>query len=394
MFETLPRPPEDAILALGAIFAADGRQGKIDFGIGVYRDPQGHTPIMRAVKAAEQQIWATQDSKSYTQLAGDPAFTGPLAALALGDGVPAGRVAAISAPGGTGALRQGLELARRANPQARVWLPNPTWPNHPAMLGPLGLTPASYRYYDAATGDVDRTGMAEDLAAMAPGDILVVHGCCHNPTGADLTPADWSALAALCTRTGALPLIDLAYMGFGEGLEADALGTRIMAAALPEVMIAVSCSKNFGIYRERTGLLIAVSQAGERCEIVQQTLNATNRLAYSFPPDHGARIVSTILGDDALRADWMSELEDIRVGMIAGRAMLAEELARLTGSDRFAYLARQRGMFSLLPTNRDQVMALRNDHGIYIIGNGRINVAALNASTAPVLARAIIACGI
>lgn len=394
MFETLPRPPEDAILALGAIFRADSRQGKIDFGIGVYRDPQGRTPIMRAVKAAEEVIWKTQDTKSYTQLAGDPAFTAPLASLVLGDAVDGARVAAISAPGGTGALRQGLELVRRANPDARIWLPDPTWPNHPAMLAPLGLQKATYRYYDAATGDVDRAGMMEDLGAMAPGDILIVHGCCHNPTGADLTPADWTALAALCAERGVVPLIDLAYMGFGEGLEADAAGTRIMAAALPEVLIAVSCSKNFGIYRERTGLLVALTEAGERRDIVQDVLNTTNRLAYSFPPDHGARIVGTILGDEALRTDWLDELEAIRIGMIAGREMLAAELAGLTGSDRFAYLARQRGMFSLLPATREQVLALREDHGIYIIGNGRINVAALNASTAPALARAIVACGI
>jgi aspartate aminotransferase len=394
MFQTLSRPPEDAILALGAIFRADTRQGKIDFGIGVYRDPQGRTPVMRAVKAAEERIWKTQDSKSYTQLAGDPAFTGGLSALVLSDAVPAGRVAAAAAPGGTGALRQGLELIRRANPAARIWLPDPTWPNHPAMLVPLGLEKATYRYYDAAAGDVDRAGMMADLAGMAAGDVLVVHGCCHNPTGADLTPADWTALAALCAARGVVPLIDLAYLGFGEGLEADAEGTRIMAAALPEVLVAVSCSKNFGIYRERTGLLIALTEAGERRDILQEVLNTLNRLAYSFAPDHGARVVSTILTEADLRTDWLDELEAIRKGMIAGRTLLAAELASLTGSDRFAYLARQRGMFSLLPASRDQVMTLRNDHGIYIIGNGRINVAALNASTAPALARAIIACGI
>jgi len=235
--------------------------------------------------------------------------------------------------------------------------------------------------------------MTEDLAEVRAGDVVLLHGCCHNPTGANLSLPQWAEVAALLAEAGAVPLVDLAYQGFGDGLEADAAGTRLMAARLPEVLIAASCSKNFGIYRERTGILLALGDAARR-EVTQGTLATLNRVSYSFPPDHGARLVTTILCDPVLRADWQDELETVRAGMLDLREALAQELRRLAGSDRFGFLAQHRGMFSRLGATPEQVEALRRDHGIYMVGDSRFNVAGLNRATVPVLARAIIDVGI
>ncbi len=392
MFETLAPEPEDQIMALGALFRADPRQGRIDLGIGVYRDAAGRTPVMAAVREAERRIWEGETTKSYTALAGDAAFNDAIVDLVLGEGLArSGRVSVAATPGGTGAIRQAADLIARARPGATVWLPDPTWPNHPAVLAPAGLRVAHYRYYDAATGGVDLGGMLADLGRAGPGDVIVLHGACHNPTGADLAPEGWAAVVDLCAARGAVPLIDLAYMGFGAGLGADAAGTRTLAQALPEVLVAVSCSKNFGIYRERTGALIALTPEGSRRAAMQGTLTALNRTAYSFPPDHGARIVATILADPGLRAQWEGELDAIRTGMIANRAALAAELARLGGGARFDRIAHQRGMFSLLPVSPGAVARLRADHAIYLVANGRMNVAGLTPANVPAVARAIIA---
>ncbi len=392
MFETLAPEPEDQIMALGALFRADPRQGRIDLGIGVYRDAAGRTPVMAAVREAERRIWEGETTKSYTALAGDAAFNDAIVDLVLGAGLArSGRVSVAATPGGTGAIRQAADLIARARPGATVWLPDPTWPNHPAVLAPAGLRIAPYRYYDAATGGVDLGGMLADLGRAGAGDVIVLHGACHNPTGADLAPEGWAAVVDLCAARGAVPLIDLAYMGFGAGLGADAAGTRTLAQALPEVLVAVSCSKNFGIYRERTGALIALTPEGARRAAMQGTLTALNRTAYSFPPDHGARIVATILADPGLRALWEGELDAIRTGMIANRAALAAELARLGGGARFDRIAAQRGMFSLLPVSPGAVARLRADHAIYLVANGRMNVAGLTPANVPAVARAIIA---
>ena len=371
MLEALTPQPQDAILALMSAFREDPREAKIDLGVGVYRDAGGNTPIMRAVKAAERRIWEAQDTKVYTGLAGDPAFAAALRDLVLGEAA-ADRVAVIATPGGTGAVHKGLELARMASPDLTVHLPDPTWPNHAAILRHLGIPVRTYRYFDAATGGVDVEGMLEDLAAARPGDVVLVHGCCHNPTGADPAPEDWERIAGAIEATGATAMVDLAYQGFGEGLDADAAPARLLAARLPEVLIAASCSKNFGIYRERTGALIAVSGSAG---LAQEAMAALNRLNYSFPPDHGARIVQTILGDEALAADWRAELDEVRGHMIGLREALAAELRQRTNSDRFDFLARHRGMFSRLGTTPEQVERLRAEHGIYMVGDGRINVA-------------------
>jgi aromatic-amino-acid transaminase len=394
MFDRLSDQPADKILALMAAYRDDPRPGKIDLGVGVYRDAAGLTPVMRAVKAAERRLVEEETTKSYTALAGDPAFAAALTGLILADAVERARIAAVATPGGTGAVRQALELIRLAAPQARVWLPDPTWPNHTSILRYLGIPAATYRYFDAATCGVDIGGMLADLGQVAAGDVVLLHGCCHNPTGADPTPAQWQEIVAAVTARGALPLIDLAYQGFGDGLAEDAMATRAIAAAAEECLIAASCSKNFGIYRERTGLLLAVARDARMAGVTQQNLAFLNRQNYSFPPDHGARVVTMILSDPALRADWEAELAAMRRSMRDLRADLAAELRRLTNSDRFAFIASHRGMFSRIGATPAQVERLRAEHGIYMVGDSRINIAGLNPATVPVLARAMVAVGV
>jgi aspartate/tyrosine/aromatic aminotransferase len=389
MFETLLPPEPDKILRLMAMFAGDPRPDKVDLGVGVYRSPEGRTPVMRAVKEAERRIWDAQETKSYVGLAGDPVFLDAMRGLIFGDAVPASRVAAAGTPGGTASVRQVLEMARRLTPEATIWLSDPTWPNHPAIVDHLKQTRRTYRYYDAATGGIDRAGMMVDLAQAQKGDLILLHACCHNPTGADLTHADWADIAAICERTGAIPFVDMAYLGFGDSLEADAEGTRLLASRLPEVLIAASCSKNFGLYRERVGVVLVVTGEGGPQLAAQGTLANLNRQNYAFPPDHGARVVQTILGDADLRDDWRTELRAMRATMLANRAALAEALRRETGSDRFGFLAAQRGMFSLIGASPEEVATLRDTHGVYLVGDGRMNVAGLTAETIPKVARAV-----
>ncbi|MBT9384069.1 aspartate/tyrosine/aromatic aminotransferase [Pseudooceanicola sp. CBS1P-1] len=395
MFENLKEQPADKILALIEAFKADPRDGKIDLGVGVYKNAEGVTPVMRAVKAAEKKIWEEQITKSYTGLAGDPAYADAMVGLVLGDAVERGQVAAVATPGGTGAVRQAFELVKMANPAARVFYSDPTWPNHVSILNYLGMETQSYRYFDSETGGVDFEGMIADLKAnLKAGDVVLLHGCCHNPTGANLNLVQWKEVVAVLNETGAIPMIDIAYQGFGDGLDADAEATRYVAANVPELLIAASCSKNFGIYRERTGLLMAVSADAAKTKVNQGSLAFLNRQNYSFPPDHGARIVTTILTDPALRADWAAELEEVRLGMLELRKQLAAELQRLTGSDRFAFLGEHRGMFSRLGTTPELVEKMRADSGIYMVGDSRMNIAGLNTKTVPILAQAIVDAGV
>lgn len=386
MFETVTPPEPDKIIRLMGMFAADPRADKVDLGVGVYRSPAGTTPVMEAVKEAEHRIWAAQESKTYVGLRGDLGFLDAMRRLILGESVPADRVAGAGTPGGTGAVRQVLETVHRLNSQATVWISDPTWPNHPAIIDHLGQKRQSYRYYDATTGGIDRAGMMADLAGAGRGDLILLHGCCHNPTGADLLPDDWQEIAALCARTGAIPFVDMAYQGFGEGLEADAAGVRLLAAALPEVLIAASCSKNFGLYRERVGAVLIVTAGKAAAEGI---LAGMNRQNFAFPPDHGARVVQEILGDEALGALWRGELEGMRRAMEGNRRALAVALRAATGSDRFGFLAAHRGMFSLIGATAKQVDILREDHGIYLVGDGRMNVAGLTPETIPRVARAL-----
>jgi len=394
MFETLQPQPADKILALMAQYRADPRATKIDLGVGVYKDATGLTPVMRAIKTAERKLWEDQDSKAYVGLAGDPAFGDAMIKLVLGDSVARDSISAAATPGGTGAVRQAFELIQMARPDARIFVSNPTWPNHLSILKYLEIDMVPYRYFDDETRGVDFDGMIADLKTAKVGDVVLLHGCCHNPTGANLNVTQWEEVIAVLKSTGAIPMIDIAYQGFGDGLEADAAATRTVTAAMPETIVAASCSKNFGIYRERTGILMVVSQDTSAKSLNQATLAFLNRQNFSFPPDHGARIVTMILNDDAMRADWMAELEDIRTSMLGLRNDLAAELQHLSGSNRFGFLAEHRGMFSRLGTTPQMVEKLRVDAGIYMVGDSRMNIAGLNAKTIPILAKAIIEAGI
>lgn len=388
-----PQAP-DKILALMGEFKADPRQGKIDLGVGVYKDATGHTPIMRAVLAAEQRMLETETTKSYAGLAGEPDFQKGMAELILGQGYNPDTTAVLATVGGTGAIRQALELARMASPDLRVFVSDPTWPNHVSIMNFMGLPQVSYRYFDAETRGVDFDAMKADISAAKKGDVVLLHGCCHNPTGANLTLEQWAEVADILETTGATPLIDLAYQGFGDGLEQDAAGTRLIAKRIPEVLIAASCSKNFGIYRERTGCLLALCADKATTELAQGAMTFLNRQTYSFPPFHGAKIVATILNDAELRADWMAELEEVRSGMLRLRERLAAELRDLSGSDRFDFIVHHRGMFSRLGATPQQVARMRDEFGIYMVGDSRLNIAGLNDDTIPVLARAVIEVGV
>ncbi|MBN2761056.1 MAG: aspartate/tyrosine/aromatic aminotransferase [Rhodobacteraceae bacterium] len=388
MFETLPSPQMDGIIALMQAFAADPRAGKIDLGVGVYRDAQGRTPVMRAVKAAEARILEQQDSKGYLSLAGDATFLSAMETLLLGGAVPGTRVAAVGTPGGTSAVRQICDLIAKVRPGATVWVSAQTWPNHEPLIDAAGLKARPYRYLDRDAGALDRGGMFADLAHAQAGEVVLLHGCCHNPTGVDMSPQDWAEVAALLQRTGATPFVDMAYQGFGEGLDADAGGLRHLAARLPEVLIAASCSKNFGLYRDRVGIAMAVVPQAQR-DAMAATLAGLNRQSFAFPPDHGGRVVSTILGDPLLRVQWVEELEEMRNRVQTNRRALANALRAATGSDRMGSVAAQQGMFSILPLTQAQVMRLRDDHAIYVLWDGRVNMAGLDPSRAGDVARAV-----
>ncbi|GAB4263225.1 MAG: aspartate/tyrosine/aromatic aminotransferase [Pararhodobacter sp.] len=388
MFDRLPAPRQDPILKVMQMFREDPRDTKVDLGVGVYKDDTGNTPVMRAVKRAERKLVESQTTKTYTALVGDPAFHRGMTDLLLAGTVLAERIAAAAATGGTGAVRLGMELIRAANPDARVFISTPTWPSHNTLAEKAGLTVAPYRYYDAETGGIDRKGMWEDLDAARPGDVVLLHGCCHNPTGADLTPDDWRGMASFLTERGVLPFIDTAYQGFGAGLAEDAAGLRHIAATQPRMILAASGAKNFGLYRERAGITLVICPEDERAT-VSGTLGALNRASISFPPDHGARIISTILSDPALRADWEAELTDMRDRVNGLRRALADALRDACGSDRFGFLTEQKGMFSVLGGTEQQIARLRDEFGVYVVGGGRLNMAGLTLASVPRVAKAI-----
>ncbi len=394
MLGQLRAQPPDKIIRLIKEFRDDPRDDKVDLGVGVYRDSAGVTPIMRSVKAAERILLENESTKTYTGIAGDPSFHAALTNLVLGDSVPPERIAAAHTPGGTGAVHQALELVKMATPEASTWISVPSWPNHMSMVRHLGIRPKEHRYFDSETRAVDFESMTADLSHAEPGDAVILHGCCHNPTGADLSPSQWSELAELLLDRKAIPLVDIAYQGFGLGLDEDAEAVRKMAATFPEMLVAASCSKNFGIYRERTGLVIALAPDEATRNLAQSTLVHLNRQNFSFPPDHGARLVTMILGDDSLRSEWREELDAIRENLDGLRSKLAGELRARAGSDRFAFIANHRGMFSLLGATAAQVAQVRERNAIYMVDDSRINVAGLNAGSISDFADALIAAGV
>jgi aromatic-amino-acid transaminase len=376
MFDKLASQPNDPLLALIGLYNADARTGKIDLGVGVYRDDLGRTPVLRAVKAAEKQLLETQDSKSYVAPEGDRIFLDLLWDLVGGTGT--GKFAAgVQTPGGSGALRLASDLFTRAGTR-RLWLGLPSWPNHAGIFGATGLTVETYPYFDVPSQAVRFASMMKAMTGAQAGDAVLLHASCHNPTGAGLTAAQWQELAAIIAERRLIPLIDSAYQGFGTGIEEDVAGLREVIAAAPEALVAVSCSKSFGIYRERTGAIFAVAETQTAADIARSNLVTMARTSYSMPPDHGAAVVRTILASETLRQDWTDELNSMRDRLNGLRRELANAL-----SDSWQLapqIAEQQGMFSLLPLSESDVLDLRKDHGIYMPTSGRINIAGLKSA--------------
>ena len=388
MFEHLKSQPSDKIMELMAQHAKDTRTNKLDLGVGVYKNAEGATPIMKSVKKSEEILHRLQDSKSYVGLIGSIEFSKNIGGLVLNSSVDEKRLSYAQAPGGTGALHQLLLLARATKNVGNVWISDPSWPNHQAILKHLGMNMSSYYYFDEMTCEVNFDKLYQDLSGMRENDVLLLHGCCHNPTGANLSFEHWVELTQLIQDKNVLPFIDLAYQGFGDGLTKDVEGLNYLVKNVSEAMIAVSCSKNFGVYRDRVGVAIVVSDATKQ-HVVQDNLKSLNRLTFSFPPDHGAAVVNQILQDDTLKVLWKDELEEMRVNMLDLRERLATELQRETNSERFSFVNKHRGMFSKLGLNSNQVEVLRKDHGIYMVSDSRINVAGLRKDVINYLATAI-----
>ena len=382
MFETLEALSPDAILGLMAAFREDPRTQKIDLGVGVYRDEQGNTPILKCVSEAERRRFGSETTKTYIGPPGTPGFNDLTRKLMFGANhavLKDKRVAGVQTPGGCGALRVGAELVKRARPDATIWVSDPTWANHVPLLGSAGLKIATYPYYDKATHALNAAAMLAALGKIPTGDLVLLHGCCHNPSGVDLKPEHWHAIAKICNERGLLPYIDLAYQGLGDSLDEDAVGVRIMAAACPELIVASSYSKNFGLYRERVGALQIVTKDSASVAVVQSQLDSVVRTIYSMPPAHGAAIVEIILSDEALNVAWVDELTAMRDRINGLRNMLAERLSATTGQD-FGFIHAQRGMFSFLGITQEQVDRLRNECGIYMVGSSRVNVAGINGA--------------
>ncbi len=390
MFETLAPAQPDKILALISMFREDPRPEKYDLGVGVYKDPAGATPVMAAVKAAERRVLASQTSKTYLGPEGDPRFNAAISRLAFGNAFDGTRLRAIQAPGGSGALRIIAELLADARPGCAVHLPDPTWPNHRPVAEAAGLKVRTYPYFDPVNGEVRFEEMLEAIRELPAGDIVLLHGCCHNPTGANLDARQWSRLAGALADNDLFPFVDMAYQGFGDGLDEDAAGLRHLASEVPELAAAVSCSKNFAVYCDRVGAAILVAANGRDAETAIGRLKTVARRNYSMPPNHGAATVRTVLEDAALSTQWRQELDGMRTRMLRLRVDLADALRRQSNSDRFDFLAMHRGMFSLLGLSDDQVRELREDFAIYMVGGGRINVAGLRDEGLDKLAAAIV----
>jgi aspartate aminotransferase len=392
VFENLPALASDPILGLSIDFKKDTNPAKIDLGVGVYKDEQGNTPILKSVVAAQKQLMETETSKVYITPQGVQGFIDGMLDLILGKGSPvllANRVAAVQAPGGCGALRILAELLKRCNSDTKVWVSDPTWANHIPLIGNAGLEIANYPYFDKATASIKFDEMMDCLAQVKKGDVVLLHGCCHNPTGADLTKEQWQAVAELANKVGFLPFIDIAYQGFGEGLEEDAYGVRLMAESVPEMIIAASCSKNFGLYRERVGLAALITHDSANRDIVQSQIQSVARGIYSMPPSYGGALVDIILANDDLNSLWQREVTEMRERMIQLRKLLVDNLAAQGASKDFSFINQQKGMFSFLCISPEQVRKLRDENSVYFVDSSRVNIAGINTKNVEVLAAAI-----
>ncbi len=394
MFESISAAPADPILGLADLFRADDRPHKINLGIGVYKDETGKTPVLTSVKKAEQYLLENETTKNYLSIDGLPDFARCTQALLFGNDSPliaAGRACTAQTPGGTGALRVAADFLATQTSVKRVWISNPSWPNHKNVFNAAGLEVCEYQYYDAANHTLDFDGMLTALQQAQAGDVVLFHGCCHNPTGIDPTREQWQQLATLSQEKGWLPLFDFAYQGFARGLDEDAEGLRIFAAAHQELLVASSYSKNFGLYNERVGALTLVAASSDAAKTAFSQVKYSIRANYSNPPSHGAAVVATILSNEALRTIWVQELTDMRQRIQRMRQLFVNTLAEKGARQDFSFIIKQNGMFSFSGLTKDQVVRLRDEFGVYAVNSGRVNVAGMTPDNMSALCEAIVA---
>ena len=392
MFESLSALPADAILKIIAEHKNDPREDKIDLGVGVYRDEDGGTPIPSAVKKAEQYLVDHQETKAYLGSGGDDVFNEQMQRLTLGgswDG--SDRITTLQTPGGSGSLRIAAGLLLRARPDATVWVSDPTWNNHVPLLGGAGLELKTYPYYDAATHRLRFDELLATLETVPAGDVVLFHGCCHNPTGLDPSAEQWAAIADVVARRGLIPFVDIAYQGLANGIEKDRMPIELFLENADEMLVSSSCSKNFALYRDRVGALSLVSRDAASNDIVRSQAMQIVRTMYSVPPDHGAAVVSHILRDESLRAEWLRELEEMRLRLKSARRQLVDALKAQAPAKDFSHITAAHGMFSFLGVDRAQIERLRKEFAVYMIGTGRINVAGITSRNVEPLAAAIAA---
>ncbi|RZQ31165.1 aspartate/tyrosine/aromatic aminotransferase [Vibrio vulnificus] len=390
MFSQLPTPALDPILSLTVAFRNDPRDQKVDLGIGVYKNNKGETPIMRAVSQAQKIVADTQTTKSYVGLAGCEEFNQSMVNLLLAGTSVLDRVSAIQTPGASGALRMLGDLMKVAQPDTTVWISNPSYVNHKPVMEAAGLKVRYYRYFSPETKQVDIGQMLDDLATAGPKDVVLLHGCCHNPTGADIDFAAWQAITDLAVKNGFTPFVDIAYQGFGDGLEEDAKGLQFMADHVEEMLITTSCSKNFGLYRERTGAAIVIGKNAKESSNAKGKLLTLARSTYTMPPDHGAALVKTILQNVELTTTWKQELCEMQQRLLNLRQTLCNELRNQHNTSQFDFIESHKGMFTVLGFTPEQMGTLRDEYGIYGVGDGRINIAGLTEAHIPYVADAIV----
>ncbi|WP_114786339.1 aromatic amino acid transaminase [Vibrio tetraodonis] len=389
MFSHLPTPVLDPILSLSVAYRNDPRPDKVDLGIGVYKNSAGETPVMKAISQAQDIVVATQKTKSYVGLAGCEEFNQNMIELLLSGTSAMERVAAIQTPGASGALRMLGDLIKVAQPGTCVWLSNPSYVNHRPVMEEAGLKVKQYTYFSPQTKQVDTARMLEELAQAGPNDVVLLHGCCHNPTGADIDFAAWQAITELAQKNGFVPFVDVAYQGFGDGLDQDVQGLRYMADNVEEMMITTSCSKNFGLYRERTGAAIMVGKSLQDVTNAKGKALTLARSTYSMPPDHGAALVKTILQSHELTGIWKQELSEMQQRLVSLRKSLCQELRNTHNTSQFDFIESHKGMFTMLGFSQEQMAQLRETYGIYGVGDGRINIAGLTEKDIPYVAEVI-----
>lgn len=391
MFESLQLLPPDAIIGLIAEYKNDPREPKVDLGIGVYRDAAGETPVLDVVKEAERRILESQASKTYIGSAGSAAFNEAMRDLTFADSVAGDRVAMLQTPGGSGSLRVAAGVILRARKDATVWVSGPTWANHVPLLGGAGLELKTYAYYDDERKSLDLDAMLDALHDIPKGDVVLLHASCHNPTGIDPDEAQWREIADVIVERELLPFIDIAYQGFSSGLDSDVFIARELAGRVPEMIVCTSCSKNFGLYRDRVGALFIVTADSKTRDIAQSQANNLVRTMYSMPPDHGAAVVETVLHDEKLRARWVEELGEMRERLHDMRQLLADALRTEAPEHDFSHVVRARGMFCFLGISTEQVRRLKRDHAVYMVDSSRINIAGITARNVDHIARSVAA---